>query len=106
MVKDAIGITEIFAMEESSRGHQRNPTVNFLAKFTKAALARGISVSKPSDSLDMSKDICLDEAAQQLGYTWEIHDEVLLCLTPVGMNFDWKKWIEDMYSEKMIKSRE
>ena len=98
-LKNALGVKEVYYLLSSTRGFQTDPEATFLANFRKAALERGISTEQPSDSLDMSRDICIDEAAGKMGCNWEIHYGSHLCLTPFGITFDWKRWIDDPEEE-------
>ena len=49
----------------------------FLAAFNAALKGRGIDPTRPSDALDASRDISLDEAAQTLGAGWAIKNGTL-----------------------------
>lgn len=50
-----------------------NVNVNaFMRSANEAALSRGIRPHKPSDALDMSRDVILDEAAQAHNSQWRI----------------------------------
>lgn len=47
---------------------------------------RGIDPSQPSDALDMSRDIVLDDAVHGAGAdAWEIRDDVLYVATGLGI---------------------
>lgn len=60
----------------------------FCTAMNAAALDRGIKPNVPSDALDLSRDICLDEAAQSLGLEWEIVGDTLRAW-PVGVTIQW-----------------
>ena len=61
---------------------------DFCRAMNAAAAARGIAPHVPSDSLDMSRDIMLDEAAQSLGASWEIVDDTMR-VAPRSVRVDW-----------------
>lgn len=68
---------------------------SFLQAMHRAAVSRGILATHlPSDALDLSRDIILDEAAAALGVTWAIvPGEPLstLRLARRGLSVDWAK---------------
>lgn len=66
---------------------------DFLKEVNTAASERGIILNEPSDALDMSRDVILDEAAARCSVRWEIIDRTM-CLTPTSLRFDWKAYIE------------
>lgn len=81
-VKDAWGFSESLAV---------NADVNeFFKAANAAALDRGIKPNEPSDALDLSRDVILDEAAQRLGLEWEIVEDTIR-LWPRGLTLDWSK---------------
>lgn len=65
-----------------------NTDVNqFFAAMNAAALDRGIKPNEPSDALDMSRDVILDDAAQKLGVQWEIVENTIR-LWPAGLQIN------------------
>lgn len=60
----------------------------FCRALGKAAKERGIPSHLPSDALDASRDLMLDEAAQAVNATWSIADECLR-LAKVGLTINW-----------------
>lgn len=96
---EALGLKEIFALSTPTFGTQLDLTARFLTAVAEAASSRGISINGPSDALDMSRDICLQEAAEAIDFTFEIIHEKYLCLKPVGVIFDWEEWVNDMELE-------
>lgn len=84
--KEALGFTSIEAL--TVEGDSRDMP-NLMAKaINGAALSRGIRVNGPSDALDMSRDIILDEAAASLGCTWEIKGDTLR-IWPLQYGHTW-----------------
>lgn len=84
--KEALGFTSIEAL--TVEGDSRDMP-NLMAKaINGAALSRGIRVTGPSDALDMSRDIILDEAAASLGCTWEIKGDTLR-IWPLQYGHTW-----------------
>lgn len=80
-VKDVWGFSESLAV---------NADINeFFKHVNDAAKDRGIDAHVPSDALDMSRDIILDEAAQKLGLEWEIVDDTIR-LWPAGVTIKWE----------------
>lgn len=60
----------------------------FCKALGEAAKSRGIATHIPSDALDMSRDVMLDEAAQSIGMQWQIVGDTLR-LWPVGVTIEW-----------------
>lgn len=61
---------------------------DFCKAMNAAAVSRNIAPNVPSDALDLSRDIMLDEAAQSLGAECEIVDTTLR-VWPKGVTLDW-----------------
>lgn len=84
--QEALGFSSIEAL--TVEGDNRDMP-NLMAKaINGAALSRGIKVNAPSDALDMSRDIILDEAAATLGCTWEISGDTLR-IWPLQYGHTW-----------------
>lgn len=67
-----------------------NANVNeFFQRVSCWAKDRGITdISVPSDSLDMSRDVIFDDAANEMGLEWDIEGTELR-LWPVGITINW-----------------
>lgn len=59
---------------------------NFMRTANGKAVARGIRPHVPSDAMDLSRDIILDEAAQEHRSSWEIVGTELR-VWPVGVSW-------------------
>lgn len=68
----------------------------FCRNLNAAAASRSIEPNVPSDALDMSRDIMLDEAAHAMGYTWRLWRSTTggldtLRLSPIGVTIHWNE---------------
>lgn len=61
---------------------------DFCRALNTAAASRSITPNVPSDALDQSRDIMVDEAAHSLGMEWAVVDDTLR-LWPVNVTVDW-----------------
>lgn len=82
-ILDVWGFSRVLAVTVST--DTRDLPNLFAQAFSREAKARGIDSSKPSDALDMSRDLILDDAARSIGFTWHQKGEEL-ALVPVGVS--------------------
>lgn len=61
---------------------------DFCKAMNAAAESRNIAPNVPSDALDLSRDIMLDEAAQSLRSEWEVVGNTIR-VWPNGVTLDW-----------------
>lgn len=60
----------------------------FLAAMNAEALDRGITPNVPSDALDASRNVIMDDAARKVGAEWSIVDDTLR-VCPRNVTVDW-----------------
>lgn len=66
----------------------------FCKALDRAAKERHIAPHVPSDALDMSRDVMVDEAARSLDMQWEIVNDGdpldTIRLWPIGVTINWE----------------
>lgn len=82
-VLDVWGFSRVLAVTDST--DTRDLPNMFAQAFSREAESRGISPSVPSDALDMSRDLILDDAARSMGFMWHQKGEVV-ALVPLGVS--------------------
>lgn len=85
-VQEALGFSSIEAL--TVEGDNRDLPSMMAKAINAAGASRGIPMTGPSDSLDMSRDIILDEAATSLGFAWEISGDTLR-IWPIQYGTSW-----------------
>lgn len=93
--RDILGFDKVLAaMPAHPTDAQHDYVHEFGVALERAAADRGLSLKAPSDALDQSRDLVIDEAARALSAGWEIRDDTLL-LTHDSLAgvVDWEKYL-------------
>ena len=80
-VREVWGFGEVLSVEVD--------VADFCRAMNRAATERGIAPNVPSDALDLSRDVMLDEAAASLGADWSITPDGTLRLWRRDLIIKW-----------------